>query len=203
MPRIMTFTMEVNDAEFANFLAQVNARATPVDTDVAPVAQTEDEGPVNTSAPTLDKNGTPWLADFHASTKAVNNDGTWRRKRGVDGLAAEAAENAARANVPNITANPENRVDPAAAVPPMPTFTMPTLPMPAAVEPPKPVTYEEIATRVQGILTTPGADQAALTQKIMAGYGEIGLTDVNALTTNETMRAMLKAFLDREFPVAG
>lgn len=36
------------------------------------------------AAPELDKTGLPYDARIHSSTKAVNNDGTWRNKRGVD-----------------------------------------------------------------------------------------------------------------------
>jgi hypothetical protein len=34
--------------------------------------------------PQLDKDGLPWNQLIHSSTKALNNDGTWRVKRGVD-----------------------------------------------------------------------------------------------------------------------
>lgn len=32
----------------------------------------------------LDSNGTPWLKEAHAGNKAKNQDGSWRKKRGVD-----------------------------------------------------------------------------------------------------------------------
>lgn len=34
--------------------------------------------------PTTDKNGLPWDERIHSSNKALNADGTWRRRRGVD-----------------------------------------------------------------------------------------------------------------------
>jgi len=34
--------------------------------------------------PTLDKNGFPWDQRIHSSSKGINEDGTWRAKRGVD-----------------------------------------------------------------------------------------------------------------------
>jgi hypothetical protein len=36
------------------------------------------------TAPTTDANGLPWHPDIHSGTKALNADGTWRTKRGVD-----------------------------------------------------------------------------------------------------------------------
>lgn len=40
--------------------------------------------PAPSSPADLDKNGLPWDAEIHASSKVKNADGTWRAKRGVD-----------------------------------------------------------------------------------------------------------------------
>lgn len=40
----------------------------------------------------VDKNGLPWDARIHASSRATNADGTWRYKRGVDKLLAAQVE---------------------------------------------------------------------------------------------------------------
>ena len=65
---------------------------TPVPTP-APAPE-EDEGEQNNSAPNVDKNGLPWDSRIHAGTKALNADGTWKKRRGVDDatLAAVTAE---------------------------------------------------------------------------------------------------------------
>lgn len=49
------------------------------------VAPVEDQiAPTPPDAPERDSRGLPWHADIHASSKALNADGTWRTKRGVD-----------------------------------------------------------------------------------------------------------------------
>jgi len=45
---------------------------------------TEEEGTTTTIGPELDANGLPWDARIHAGSKAKLQDGTWRKKRGVD-----------------------------------------------------------------------------------------------------------------------
>lgn len=54
----------------------------------------DDEGEQNNAAPNVDKNGLPWDARIHAGTKALNADGTWKKRRGVDDatIAAVTAE---------------------------------------------------------------------------------------------------------------
>lgn len=44
----------------------------------------DDDGEQNNSAPTVDKNNLPWDERIHAGTKALNADGTWKKRRGVD-----------------------------------------------------------------------------------------------------------------------
>jgi hypothetical protein len=43
----------------------------------------EDEG-VSSNGAATDKNGLPWDERIHASTKALNKDGTWRYRKGID-----------------------------------------------------------------------------------------------------------------------
>ncbi len=40
--------------------------------------------PLTTQAPNADSSGIPWDSRIHAATKALNGDGSWRIKRGVD-----------------------------------------------------------------------------------------------------------------------
>lgn len=50
----------------------------------------EDNGPVNTSAPAFDSAGLPWDARIHSSTKELNGDGTWRKRRKSKGQPDDA-----------------------------------------------------------------------------------------------------------------
>lgn len=207
MPRIITFTMELTDEEATFFL---NNRVAPaaLNANLAPVGGADDEGQVNANAPAVDKNGVPWLADVHAGTKAMNNDGTWRAKRGVDKAVVAAAEAAAKTTSgTNLSTGNAERIDPNAAqvaalapatggLPPMPGLP-PVLPPPAAPEPVKPVSYEELSGLVQSVLTA-----GHTPDKITAIYAEVGLTDVNDLLTNETLRANLAAKLRSNFGIA-
>lgn len=200
MPRIITFTMELTDEEATFFL---NNRVAPAAgaANLAPVGGADDEGPVNTAAPAVDKNGVPWLEAVHAGTKAMNNDGTWRAKRGVDKAVVAAAEAAAKTTSGTNLSTGDDRIDPNAAqvaalapapgLPPMPGLP---LPPPVAAAAPAPVSYEELSGLVQGVLTA-----GHTPDKITAIYAEVGLTDVNDLLTNETLRANLAAKLRTTF----
>lgn len=74
----------------------------------------EDNGPVNTSAPAFDSAGLPWDARIHSSTKELNADGTWRKRRKSKGqpddatIAAVEAELRAQrtAPMPQMTQQP-------------------------------------------------------------------------------------------------
>lgn len=203
MPRIITFSMELTDEEFSFFL---NNRVAPaaLNANVASVGGADDEGPVNTAAPAVDKNGVPWLEAVHAGTKAMNNDGTWRAKRGVDKAAVAAAEAAAKTNTGTALSTGGERIDPQVAalapvtggLPPMPGLP-PVLPPPVAAVAPAPVSYEELSALVQGVLTA-----GHTPDKITAIYAEVGLTDVNDLLTNETLRANLAGKLRTTFNIA-
>ena len=95
----------------APFLS-VPSAAAPV---AAPTAPTPPALPVAApgAAPTLDKDGVPWDGRIHGSTKSLNADGTWRRKRNTADaefeavkaslLQATAAQVAAPATPPDAT----------------------------------------------------------------------------------------------------
>lgn len=90
----------------------------------APAPTAEDDGEQNTNAPTVDKNNLPWDERIHASTKALNADGTWKKRRGVDDatIAAVTAEltgaSAPQPETPTPTPQPET---PAPVPTPVPT----------------------------------------------------------------------------------
>lgn len=83
---------------------------TPAPT-VVPVPQPEpqDDEPTNDAPPATDKNGLPWDERIHAGTKALNGDGTWKKRRGVDDatVAAVTAELTGAAPAPTPTPQPE------------------------------------------------------------------------------------------------
>ncbi|WPH65957.1 hypothetical protein Mulvp2_10 [Enterobacter phage Mulvp2] len=76
---------------------------------------------VNDAPPATDKNGLPWDERIHAGTKALNGDGTWKKRRGVDDatVAAVTAELTGAAPQPEPTPVPQP--DPTPAPTPEPT----------------------------------------------------------------------------------
>ena len=121
----------------------------------------------------VDAKGTPWLEAVHAGTKTKNQDGTWKKKRGVDETVLAEAEAEARGEV--------------AMVPP--TATPAEMPLGEPMQPT--VSIDDVhgkwAECMQaGKVTVEGA---------MAMYADIGV-DPSQLQTNETERAKLYAHLD-------
>ena len=82
-----------------------------------PQPEPQDDEPTNATPPATDKNGLPWDERIHAGTKALNGDGTWKKRRGVDDatVAAVTAEltGAAPAPTPEPTPAPTPEPTPA------------------------------------------------------------------------------------------
>lgn len=85
----------------------------------------------------LDTAGLPWHADIHASSKTKNDDGTWRKKRGVDKATVTRVEAELRqvqaAPAPVNSTPPPSAAIPspsAAVVPPAMTAAQPASPPP-------------------------------------------------------------------------
>lgn len=200
MPRIIKFEIEVTDEEMSNFLARASGgdgRKVVSQTD----ATTENEGPAATDAPAVDKNGVAWDARYHASSKALVADGTWRARKGMsDAEKAEAdAYNKGGADAtfvkdteaePNMTTVPSLPV--AAPAPSLPVG-MPGLP--AAAPAPAPVSYEEVvAAYSAAIAKNPALDVPAL-------YAQVGVAaNPGILNTPEGagQRIALKKLFDEE-----
>lgn len=142
----------------------------------APVANdTDDENDApDANAPSLDKRGLPWDERIHASSKALNADGTWRYRRNTPKETIEAVESElAPANDPlAIPAMLDRRETPAPAAIPVPTGA-PCAPAPAATA----VTYEQIIAKLTGLLsagTMKPADMPDFWAKIgVAGAAEL------------------------------
>jgi hypothetical protein len=213
--RIMTMTMEVSDKEAENFLNRFNDRsdveitgdsggqvATAIATPSAPVA------PAATG--TLDKNGVEWNASFHATTKTMKADGTWKAAKGMDDAtkAAAAVYNstpAAPVAAPEAPAAPVAPAAPAAPVAPaapaapvaapeapaapVAPVAAPVLPVaPVAPPVPAPVSFEELTAAFGVVIARVGQD--ALMAVLGQIYTDAG-TDAagSTLQTNETHRA--------------
>ena len=150
------------------------------------------------SAVELDKNGLPWDARIHASTKARNADETWRNKRGVsaDTVAAVTAELRAvlAAPGPSVAAppSPPPVSVPLAAAPP-PPVSAPTPPTPAIA----PTISQPAATDFPGIMRKVTGAQSAgqlTTADVSRILGDIGL---NALRDLVNRPDLIPTFSDQ------
>lgn len=185
MTKKYIFTVEVSDTEHENFLHRISGadgRKVTLQTDA------DDEGPTNTAAPETDKNGVAWDARFHASSKAIVADGSWRRKKGLTDAEKAAADeydasgNAAPVETPSVPAEP---VAPMPSAEPAPLPGLPTMPgLPAAAPAPEPVSYEDLVKMFQTLKPEVAANFGAL-------YAEAGVTDPNALKTDGDLRIAL------------
>lgn len=200
--RTITLTMTVTDAEAEALVKRF------INTASAVTSTPDDDGEV-------DANGVPWNEEFHAATKNKNNDGTWKKRKGVDKDALDAYEKKFSSAAPAAPAAPQGDVEvpaflkrdlaPAAApaapaampaaAPTMPAMpSMPAMPaMPAAA--PAPVTYEQMIDRYVEAQKRVGdvTLQAAVTNHI---YPKLGINGPEPLQTNETLRAQMVAELD-------
>lgn len=197
MTKIMTLTIQVTDEEFKGFIEHLASRSTP-GTANSVTGEIDDNGPANANAPAVDSAGIPWIEAVHSAKKTLNDDGTWRGKRGVDKATRTAYENQAR-QVAAGNAQPSPAI-PAGAVPPLPTATQPLAPgalppaaFPAAASPfppvapapaDVPVTYEQVSSRFQEVVAA-GKMQPDV---FATWYPEMGINDPAQLATNETAR---------------
>lgn len=167
---------------------------TPVPTP-APAPE-EDEGEQNNSAPNVDKNGLPWDSRIHAGTKALNADGTWKKRRGVDDatIAAVTAEL-------TFTPTPFTVAETPAPTPaPQPETPVPA-PTPAPVAAPTPAPAADVKQPIQQFQEIVGqigeAGRAASPDYMPKFHGPLvqfllkksGVTQVPAATPDQ-MKAM-------------
>lgn len=145
----------------------------------------------------LDANGMPWVAEVHAGTKGKNQDGTWKKRKGVSDEARVAGEQKALAHL-KATSAPAAAAAPVLQTPAIMGGTvapgiatgMPGLPvMPAAAALP-PVSYEQL-TELYAALAGANVLQA---QHMVAIYAECGIANPSELGTNESYR---RAVYDR------
>jgi hypothetical protein len=96
MPRILTMTMEISDKEAENYLERLFTRSDVEITgdgggQVATAIATPSAPMTPAATGTLDKNGVEWNASFHATTKTMKADGTWKAAKGMDAEVKAAA----------------------------------------------------------------------------------------------------------------
>ena len=127
----------------------------------APVPQPEpqDDEPTNDAPPATDKNGLPWDERIHAGTKALNGDGTWKKRRGVDDatVASVTAELTGAAPQPEPTPAPQP--DPTPAPAPTPAAQPETAPTPTPVPSTNRIQdFQQIVQELQKAGTAAAAD---------------------------------------------
>lgn len=153
-------------------VAQVtSAPQAPAITSTAPASDPVAAAP--TAAPTtpaVDAKGFPWDHRIHASSKALNADGTWRAKRGVD--AALVAQVEAELRTP-LTVPTLNQPDPAAVFGAAPAPAPVAAPAPSAT----PTTMAELMPRVSNAVVAGKLTPTALGDACM----QVGLANVIAL----------------------
>ena len=145
MKTSVTLTFESVEEMVAHFAATAGPNTVQAAAPVTPPMPQTQPAP-ETSTPDVDKNGLPWDERIHSPSKAINQDGSWRGKKGVS-AEEKAAVTAELTGKPQIQTNPEDRQDAVAApvTPPMPqTQPAPTppqaaAPMPVVEQAPQPV----------------------------------------------------------------
>jgi hypothetical protein len=201
--RIMTITMEVNEAEVSSLLARFAERGEVTVGGDGPVTNT-----TATADGEVDSAGVPWNPLYHAGSKGKKSDGTWTALRGMDDAtkAAAAAYEASFKNpAPAATGLPDEGIPqflqrdangvttpatPAAPVAPVGVPAMPVAPVAAPV--PAPVTFEELSAEFTATIGRIGQD--ALMAKLGEIYAAAGVDSQGAsLQTNETQRAQVLA----------
>nr|DAN85888.1 MAG TPA: 3' exoribonuclease [Caudoviricetes sp.] len=129
----------------------------PVQDTPVPQPEPQDDEPTNATPPATDKNGLPWDERIHAGTKALNGDGTWKKRRGVDDatVAAVTAELTGATPAPTPAPQPEPEPTPA----PTPAQQPESAPTPAPVPSTNRIQdFQQIVQELQKAGTAAAAD---------------------------------------------
>lgn len=181
---------------------QVIAQNAPTPIPASPAPEPEDdEGEQNNAAPNVDKNNLPWDARIHAGTKALNADGTWKKRRGVDDATIAAVTAELTTVAPEATQQETPKPSAPVAETPAPT-PVPQLETPQPVPTPAPVSpaadVKQPIQQFQEIVQTIGDAGRAASADYMAKYHgplvqfllkKSGVTQVPAATA-EQMKSM-------------
>ena len=189
----ITITVECDDAEEARAVVDqlTNRAAAPEATTEktdAPIEQTKSD---DVDDVVTDSDGMPWDEAVHASSRAVNTDGTWKARKG-QAAAAKTARAAFKASGGDV--EPPVVEEAPVGLPGTKTSALPgtktsALPGADAIPSAEPVTFDAFVEKATSALASKKIDNAG----ISALYCEVtGETDVGAaaakLETNETMR---------------
>lgn len=127
----------------------------------------------------VDGDGMPYDAAVHSDPPTFTGKGLWKAQRGKAD-AAEAARAAFKARGGPIAATVPAPVAPVTAPAVLAMPGMPVAPTPA----PAPVTIEQVYEA-----TAAATARGIIPDRIVAIYGQIGLTDMAQFDTNESIRA--------------
>jgi len=124
----------------------------------------------------VDKDGLPWDARIHSSSKAKNADGSWRVKRGLtDTLKAQVEAELKSSTAANTAAATTAAVTPPAAgvggLPPLPGGNLPPLPNAAATDPAYTALVQLIATNTRSDANPNGRITDDWVKTILSHYG--------------------------------
>ena len=203
MPEL-TFTLEITEDEKKNFLERF-LRSNVGDPDdlttVVPFAAEQhaaiDAAHTAVSESLVDKNKVPWNESFHASTKAMKADGSWKRRKGANAIEATKWEKAHRdANEQGANEHaPTLPLTPAAAVPTLPTVPAAVVPtLPVVPEVPTIVTHQGLIAKMSEFTNTFGDEY--LTALLAGMYAKHGIV-AEELPENETHRDLIDKTLDQ------
>jgi hypothetical protein len=212
--RVLTITLQVEDAEFAAFLSRISERGTVAGLDNGGDGGIEPgDQPAGNAA--VDSRGVPWLDGIHAKTKTFTKDGRWRSSKGVSDQQRDAAEKpyldqiaASRAgqqptfqvpaaiaggqpvNLPNPDFHPGQPQGgftlPGGGLPamPQPTGFPGGLPQLPQQQPDVPVSYDDISRKYDQLVSIGKANP----ETMFAIYRKHGIVDPTMLVNDESLR---------------
>lgn len=139
----------------------------------------------------LDSNGLPWDERIHAGTKSQNQDGSWKKRKGVDDATVDAVTAELRKTYPAPTPSGQ----PVVAPPAPPASVAETAP-PAfgGFAPPAPPTNPEYTKLCDFIAKNIGEGKALTDEWFKSGLAQHGITLAD-LAKNETGAANMLANL--------
>lgn len=160
----------------------------------APSAQVPPPPPAaGTSAPSVDNTGLPWDERIHSGTKAINADGTWKKRRGVTPPIVAKVEAELRGGQasgvvdgPAASAALVPPPPPAAAQVPPPPPAVPSAPVATPAAPPSPLTL------LQRLAAAVGAGKLTV-EDVIGECAKYGCANMGELAGNALAAAGVEA----------
>lgn len=175
-------------------LASVAQETTPSAAQVA-----SSQPPAESPPPSVDSTGLPWDARIHSSSKAINADGTWRKRKGLndDGL-VKRIEGELRA----VMAVPAAPVETAPIPLPPPVIPAPSVAPAVPTAPPPapaaaiPTTLAELMPRITGAMVAGTLPNNALLDAVNAN----GIPDLPTLAHRPDLIPQVWSVLQQTYP---